>query len=62
MTLLLKELEKANLFELAERELLREGKDPAKNLALGLDKAFELLHKLDVTRRNTKNISSRYSK
>ena len=55
-------LEKSNLFDLAEIQLRREGKDPRRSPELALDRAFELLHKLDVARRNTENARRRYSK
>lgn len=56
------ELEKSDLFSLAMSEIKREGKDPKNNLALALDKAFDLLHMLDVARRNSDNIKKRYNK
>jgi len=62
MNNIVQQLEGANLFNLAELQLIREGKDPRQSPELALDRAFELLHKLDISRRNTTNAKSRYSK
>jgi len=49
-----------NIFQLAELELIREGKNPAKNSYALLDKAVKIRKWLDLSDRNKKVAQARY--
>ena len=51
-----------NLFQLAELELIREGKDPSKNSNALLNRAVKIRKWLDMQLRNNKVAQARYSK
>ena len=51
-----------NIFQLAELELIREGKNPAKNSYALLDKAVKIRKWLDLSDRNKKVAQARYKK
>lgn len=51
-----------NIFQLAELQLLREGKNPSKDSNSLLDRAIKIRKYLDMQNRNKKVAKNRYNK